>query len=75
VGAGGRVGCVARGWPSSLTLWRLEGAVRISGDLEWGLPRDCARELAAALVVADRVDAFGDERYGTAAAAACGREG
>jgi hypothetical protein len=59
------------------TPWRPEGGVRINGDLERSLRRDCTRELAAALVVvADRLDAFADERYGTAAAAvACGWEG
>ncbi len=55
------------------TPWRPAGAIAISGcvDVLW---RDQARELAAALqLVADRMDAVANERYGTVAST--GREG
>ena len=46
------------------TAWRPEGGIAIGGELGV-LWRDQARELAAALVlVADRLDACADERYG-----------
>lgn len=56
------------------TSWRPEGAIVIGGDVQ-RLWRDQARELAAALVlVADRLDAAADQRYGPSNRAATTRE-
>lgn len=51
------------------TRWRPEGAIAIGGDVG-RLWREQARQLAVALqLVADRMDAVADERYGATDAA------
>ena len=55
------------------TAWRPAGGIAISGRVDVLWPGQ-ARELAVALqLVADRMDAVADERYGTVAST--GREG